>query len=54
MKPIEGIFLATLATLAAATAATCVIMMYIIAITIDNAKWILLCGTALLIVSWYL
>ena len=47
----KGIFLTLLATLFAAGAATGVIMMY--AIIIDNAKWILLCGTALLIASWY-
>ena len=49
----KGIFLTLLATLFAAGAATGVIMMYAIAIIIDNAKWILLCGTALLIASWY-
>ena len=50
----EGIFLMLLATLFAAVAAAGVILVYIIGIIVDNAKWVLLCGTALLIASWYL
>ena len=55
MKNIDwsGIFLMLLGALFAAVAATGVILMYIVGIMVDNAKWILVCGTALLIANWY-
>ena len=50
----EGIANIILAMLIAAFAAAGMFVVYVLAVIVDNFKWILLCGTALLIASWYL